>query len=278
MVLLEPQRYYILKGYLQSIDFNYLFAEAVIDKCVRGRIYVDVAEDPKTFYVIHNYGMSLLGGDHRNAEFNSAFKKYVLNTNKERSQIEWLQVFPSHWNVVIEELFGDLLIRSGDQTNTPGTANIELNTRVNFAFNRTLFEKVRHYNKVIDQRIKIIENTVGVYNEMLGSVIPKAFWDSSDGFKQKGAGFGLYYDGRLVSTAFSSFRAPGKLELGIETAEEFKGRGFGGMVCAALIEYCIERNLEPLWACRLENIGSYRLAQKLGFVPSRNLPYYKVGI
>ena len=113
---------------------------------------------------------------------------------------------------------------------------------------------------------------------MTGSVIPKSFWDSPHDFKQKGVGFGLYYDGKLVSTAFSSFRFPGKLELGIETAEEFKGMGFGEMVCKALIEYCIEKNLEPVWACRLENTGSYRLAKKLGFVPCRELPYYKLCI
>lgn len=278
MVLLQPEHYYILKRYLQNIDFNFLFAQAVIDHCVRGRIYVDVADDPKTFYVVHNYGMSLLGGDHTNAEFNAAFKKYVFNTDKKRTQVEWLQVFPEQWNTVMNALFSDSLIRSGKRTNVSDTVSVELNTRVNFTFNKKLFDEAKNQNNVLDHRIQLLENTKDVYEEMTGSVIPKAFWNSSDDFKQRGVAFGLYYDGKLASTAFSSFRAPGQLELGIETVEEFKGRGFGEMVCTTLIDYCIEQNLEPIWACRLENVGSYRLAQKLGFIPSRELPYYKIGI
>lgn len=278
MILLQPAHYNILKKHLYNIDFNFLFAQAVIDNDVRGRIYVDNSDDPKTFYVVHGYGMSLLGGDHTNAEFNSAFKRYVLNTNKKRTQVEWMQVFPENWNSVMRDLFGDVLVRSGGQAKVTNTAIVELNTRVNFTFSQKRFEQVKNRHKEIDHRVTIVENTKNVYEEMTGSVTPKAFWNTSDDFVQKGMGFGLYYDGRLVSTAFSSFRVPGQLELGIETLEAFKGKGFGEMVCAALIEYCLSQNLEPIWACRLENIGSYKLAQKLGFVPSRELPYYKFNV
>jgi hypothetical protein len=34
--------------------------------------------------------------------------------------------------------------------------------------------------------------------------------------------------------------------------------------------------LEPVWACRLENDGSYKLAQKLGFEPVLEIPYYRL--
>lgn len=278
MVLLQTECYYKLKNYFQNIDFNSLFAQAVIDNVVHGKVYVDVVDDPKTFYVVHGYGMSLLGGDHTNAEFNLSFKKYVLNNNKKRTSIEWLQVFPAYWNEVVKEMFGDVLIKNGERDQTPDTVSVELNTRVNFKFNQKLFEQTRNQHKLVDQHIKIIKNTTDVYTTMTGSVIPKAFWNSAEDFKQKGVGFGLYYNERLVSTAFSSFCAPGQLELGIETVEAFKGKGFAELVCTALIEYCIARNLEPIWACRLENIGSYKLAQKLGFVPYKELPYYKLGI
>jgi hypothetical protein len=52
--------------------------------------------------------------------------------------------------------------------------------------------------------------------------------------------------------------------------------GFAEYTCSALIDYCIENNYEPVWACHLENIGSYKLAQKIGFTPSALIPYYRL--
>jgi len=80
----------------------------------------------------------------------------------------------------------------------------------------------------------------------------------------------------LVSTAFSAFVHGHLLELGIETLAGFYGRGFAQFTCSALIDYCLENNLEPVWACRLENTGSYKLAQKLGFEVEHLLPYYQL--
>jgi RimJ/RimL family protein N-acetyltransferase len=66
------------------------------------------------------------------------------------------------------------------------------------------------------------------------------------------------------------------LEIGIETAEEFRRKGFAEIVCEAIIEYCIANKYEPVWSCRLENSGSYILAQKMGFEPIYKIPYYRL--
>jgi len=89
-------------------------------------------------------------------------------------------------------------------------------------------------------------------------------------------GFTLVGDGELISTAFSSFRHDGKLEIGIETLEAHRGNGYAQCVCARLIDYCLEHGLEPVWSCRLGNKGSYELALRLGFEPTITRPYYEV--
>mgnify|MGYP000940173832 FL=1 len=109
-------------------------------------------------------------------------------------------------------------------------------------------------------------------------MIPRFFWNSPELFKKVGAGFTLYYNGEPASTAFSAYVENNKLEIGIETIEKFKGKGFALLVCSALIDYSIDRGLEPEWSCRLENTGSYRLAQKLGFVPQLYIPYYRLPV
>lgn len=257
MVLLPEQDYYKLRSKIVRIDYNILFALAVVDRAVSGRIYVDDIDDPKTYYIVHRYGMSLLGGVCTNEKFNQDFFNYVVNKNKTRTAVEWMQVFPTGWNEILK---------------WPG---LELNTRVNFTFDerryRAFREKIVH-----DSLISIKRMSAGLFDKMTGSVTPKMFWNSFEDFDKNGIGFCLFYDNELAATSFTSFLAPGKLELGIETVPAFRSKGLAAIVCSALIDYCIENNLEPLWACRLENTSSYQLAKKLGFVVTKEMAYYKV--
>jgi len=275
MIELTGKHYHRLSKYLDEIHFNHLFARAVIEGDVNGHVYVDDVTHPNSFYIVHRYGMSLLGGDFGNAEFNTAFREYALNTARTRTRHEWMQVFPHGWNAVLKEFFGNKLIFSKDNAEGVTQSVVELNTRVNFLFNRNLY--LNNQEKTINPKIRIANTTKEIYDQMIGAVVPSAFWRSSRDFINKGISFTIYYEEKLAATAFSSFAAPGKLELGIETLTEFRGHGLAEKVCSALIDYCLERNLEPIWACRLENTASYKLAKKLGFVPLLELPYYRLG-
>ena len=77
---------------------------------------------------------------------------------------------------------------------------------------------------------------------MTGSVIPRNFWDSVEDFCDMGIGFSLFHKNELASTAFSSYIHGSDLELGMETIEKYRGKGFAIHVCSALIDYCIENN------------------------------------
>jgi GNAT superfamily N-acetyltransferase len=275
MILLEQEHYSKLNHHLDGIHFNHLFAKAVIDQTVSGRIYVDNISNPTTFYVVHRYGMSLLGGNYNNSKFNLAFKEYALNLQEKRDGYEWMQVFPAEWETALKNLFEGSLLNAKDNKENISKRVIELNTRVNFKFDKLKFLSGRRTMED-DHHVKIIENTTTAYDEMKGSVVPSSFWNSSQDFKSRGVSFGLYLEDQLAAVSFSSFIAPEKLELGIETTPEFRGNGFAEKICTALIDYCLERNLEPIWSCRLENTGSFLLAKKLGFDPTLELPYYRL--
>lgn len=259
MLPLPKEHYHKLSRFIDQITFNNLFARAVINQTVSGKVYVNDITDPQTWYIVHRYGMSLLGGDHTNNEFNKKFYDYAINKEKTRSIVEWMQVFPEAWNGVLK---------------LPG---LELNTRVNFVFDLDLYLRFRGL-LTEDAAIEIVPLDANLFEKMNGSVVPKVFWDSFSDFISGGKGFCLYYDRRLAATAFSSFLAPGKLEIGIETVPEFRSKGLAERVCVALIDYCLANNLEPLWACRRENIGSYQLAKKLGFVVDKEMSYYRLGL
>jgi hypothetical protein len=273
MILLDPIKYNQVNKPLSQVTINNLFARTIVEKHLSGKIYVDHATSPSTFHVVHPYGMSLLFGNPNNEEFNNKFRDYALNKNKQRNAFEWLQTFPDKWDAVLDDLFGNDLVKFTDEEDKKKN-NIELNTRVNFKFNPdkyAIFKEDHCRNDFI-----IVLTDQDIFQNMKGSVVPMHFWENSEHFLKNGIGFSLFYMNKLAATAFSAYLHDNFLEIGIETFNEFRGKGLAQYSCAALIDYCIENNLEPLWSCRLENTGSYLLAQKLGFEPTMKRRYYRL--
>ena len=274
MILLDKTNYNKALEPLLQVKINNLFARAVIENHTSGKVYVDDPSNPTTFYVLHSYGMSLLFGHCHNEVFNQSFKKYALNQPKVRSDFEFMQAYPNTWDPVLKDLFADKLIKSSERTNNQESGFVELNTRINFKFNPERFRafKQEYSANGLDLRRSGKE----IYHDMKGSVVPLYFWENADDFIDHGVGFSLFENNHLACTAYSAFVIDQFLELGIETIPEFRGKGYAQHTCAALIDYCNEKGFEPVWACRLENTGSYKLAQKIGFVPSAEIPYYKL--
>jgi len=273
MELLHPQHYHMASEQLALLPINQLFARAVVEGHVNGKIYADNAEHPTTFLVTHPYGMSLLFGNENNESFNEAFVRYALNESKDRKRTEWLQAYPATWNEKLSVLLGDKMVREEDRTDKD-SGKVELSTRVNFTFNR---EKHFEFKSVFGQNsYQIVRTDKHLFEEMVGTVVPKYFWNNGDDFYKNAVGFSLLYEGEVASTAFSAFIVDKKLELGIESVTRFRGKQFAIYTCMALIDYCLENGYEPVWACRFQNTNSFKLAQKIGFEPSLFLPFYKL--
>ncbi len=274
MILLGKARYDELIEPLENVTFNNLFARSVVEKNISGEVYVNNEKDPETFYVVHPYGMTLLFGDYNNEDYNLEFKSHALNLNQNRNVHQWMQVFPKEWDAVLNELFKGSIIKSSENADKISSGIVELNTRINFKFN---LNKYRYFKKNnIRDDWDIVRTDLAIFADMKGRVVPRDFWDSAEDFYENGVGFSLYYEGNLASTAFSSFVHDNMLELGMETVEEFRGKGFAQHTCSALIDYCLENNYEPIWSCSLENIASYELALKIGFEPTRSFSYYRL--
>ena len=274
MILLDKESFSNLIDRIRLIPFNNLFARAVVENIVTGTVYVDDPSEINTAYIIHPYGMTFLLGDSNKIDFNQEFKRYALKKENKRSSFEWMQAYPNQWDEKLKELFGELLISSDKNDSKIEKGIVELNTRVNFKFNKTAYLTNRIEKQNND--IEIVSIDKQLFSAMRGTVVPKNFWDNEDDFFKNGMAYSLLYKGELASMAFSSYKFGNQFELGIETYPEFRGKGFAKIVCSSLIDYCIKNNYEPIWACRKENIGSYNLALKLGFYPALELPYYRL--
>ncbi len=274
MKLLDKNRYNALAPNLLKVTINNLFARSVIEHCIPGKVYVDNYNNPQTFFVIHPYGMSLLYGDCNNPEFNTWLYDYALNKNKERKNHEWMQAYPGTWDNVLQDLFKDCIISSAKNKTKKEKGIIELNTRVNFKFDPKKYKAFRKENDC--SSMHIVRTDAKMFKEMKGTVVPAYFWKDGEHFEKRGVGFSLFHKNKLASTAYSSFIHDDKLEFGIETLAAFRGKGLAQHTCSALIDYCIKNNYEPIWACLKENISSYKLAQKLGFEPIKEIHFYRL--
>ena len=281
MKLLPPGKYALAAPALAGVTFHNLFAWSVIERHVSGTVYVDDLKSPGIFYVVHPYGMSLLFGDISDDFVHHQLRDYLLNKNKIRQETEWLQVYPVEWETRIDVMLKDKLIlavKNVDQQNSTEkvkNAKVIKHTRVNFKFSRSKFESLK---KSLTQNFKIVKTDNRLFTEIGGSVVPKKFWDNEDDWARKGVGFTLIESGKWITTAFSSFIHEDQLDLGMETKPEYRKQGYARYVCARLIDHCLEHGYEPLWACSSGNLGSYHLAQKLGFEPVRHLPYYELKV
>ncbi|MCO1602718.1 GNAT family N-acetyltransferase [Desulfosporosinus nitroreducens] len=282
MIKLKVNDYFKVIAPLERVTINTLFAKAVVYQQVTGSVYVDSEKEPKVFYIAHPYGMSLLFGNTENEYFNENLFYYLTNKNKVRNKDEWLQVFPNSWSNKVETILDSYLVKI-DSANMNRVLEMDdvsrrvvENTRVNFIFNISDFKNIK---RPLDSREhEIVRTTKEMLQTLQGSVIPKYFWNHEDQFQNTGIGYSLIYDGEVASTAFSSCRFEKQLEIGIETLEKYRGKGFALYVCSVLINYCLENGLEPIWACRMENIASYQLAHKLGFIPTLFIPYYRLSV
>jgi hypothetical protein len=279
MELLNKELYYKVVRPLDEVPFNHLFADAVVAQKVDGLIYTDNSDSPTSFYILHPYGISLLFGNHDNEEFNRQLTGYLLNIDQTRHNIEWMQVYPESWSAWLLTSLGDrLLTKKQKEEGLTETELIKVDeqTRVNFKFNADRYGVFKP--SLPNEHPDIFLTGEEEFNHMPGAVVPKFFWRSAPQFLKEGLGFSLRCNGEVACTAFSAFINDHQLELGIESSAQFRGKGFAMRTCAALIDYCLANGYEPVWSCRMENTGSYLLAQKLGFKPIRFHSFYKVNV
>ncbi len=59
------------------------------------------------------------------------------------------------------------------------------------------------------------------------------------------------------------------------TAKDMRGRGYSPLTAAALIEHCLDHDIEPYWSCFAWNHASQSVARKLGFASPVHHTWFK---
>lgn len=288
MTELNKKDYKRIIPMIQTADINTMFAIAILEEKVEGKVYTDDEVNPASIYIRHPYGMSLLYGESNRNEFYKELASYALNSENVRDKFEWLQVYPSSLYSIMDKILGENLIKmKPDDANglTIEEKKVLEYQRINLIFNKDnyismnkdLMNKLQNMNDLHNDKYKIIPTSEEIYNQQKEGVVPKYFWNNYNDFIANGIGYTILSEDNMpISTAFASFASENKLEIGIETNKEYRGLGFATRVCVKLIDYCLEKGYEPVWSCHSANLGSQRLAHKLGFEELKRIPYYRL--
>ena len=110
---------------------------------------------------------------------------------------------------------------------------------------------------------------------MSGKIIPTFSWEDKRTFLEKGFGYCLIKDGHMAACAFSSGVSKDYVDIGVETAEECRGKGYGKIVAYAMVKEILRREKLPVWDCDTRNEASMRLACSVGFEIIGTHPWYK---
>ncbi len=270
MIELPRESFAGLLPALRALPINHLFARAVLERCVDGWVWVDEAQPPAMVHVLHPYGMTLLFGD--TAAVSPPTLSHHLNVQARAAADRWMQVFPADQAARVREL---LQAEVADRNSASAGAKPQQFTRANFRFDAMRFAAT-HSSRQIPAGHTLRPMTEADFGLPGLGVSPACFWRNARQFLQGGGGWCVARGDEVAAMAFSSFRFGNELEIGVETRASFRRQGLAQWAAVALIESCLAQHLQPVWACRKENVASYALAQRLGFVPTAEIPYFRL--
>ena len=90
-------------------------------------------------------------------------------------------------------------------------------------------------------------------------------WPSLGRFLEKGFGTVAVIDARIIGWCTAEYVSKSKCGIGIEVIDEFQNKGIATATAAHFLEHCLNRNIVAHWECDKNNLGSVRVAAKVGF-------------
>ncbi len=104
--------------------------------------------------------------------------------------------------------------------------------------------------------------------------LAKCYGRQIDNYFSFGYGICLLSGEDVVCEAYACYVAEGRAEAVVGTAEPFRGKGLASLAAALLAEESRKRGDEFTWNCLADNVGSSKVARRLGF--RRERPYREI--
>ena len=253
LTLLDSAHYDVARPLFAELSAHHLFATAVLNHDLAGRIYVDDVKRPTSGFM-STKELQFLAGNPNNAAFNAALKAIWQETifrgdapGATLDEID-LTFMGETWLPQLEFLMGDWRwppIRER-------------------AYHYCLTAKTVDWQAIVPSgySVKAVDGTTFA-PQIEGQVFNV---QSPDYFTARDFGFCAVGNGRIVCLCATDVISGTACEIGIETHADHYRRGLATATAAATVEYALGQGFEEIWwICSEQNLGSIRTAEKVGF-------------
>ena len=247
----------ILKDYgkinplIEQIRIEKVYPLSIFEEIQKGEIFVDNDEAPTVALIWHYCGFANIIGNY-NEEFVEETMNMMLNPPDGHSGRMALQTETDiHLHGLITK-----------------ATQVSRHERYIFEFSE---EKTDLHNTVDSELETISSNN---YELIKGRITPTFSWANKESFLKNGFGYCLIADSQMLACAFASGVSNDYVDIGVETTEECRGKGYGRIVASAMVKEIIRRGKTPSWACDTRNEASRRLACSIGFETVGTHPWY----
>ena len=277
MILELPQEGFPRAGHLLGDLGHYLVLTTLLQGRTPGRIWANDADKPATALVWDELnGFFFLAGDSSNGDINQELNHLLMDTIFPQAirlgyRHFFLQLTPQRWDTQVEAIL---------KGTTPGRCFVhgyQLD-----AGHSTIGVNGAATPPAGYKLARITEGLLGKTDvENLSEVVSciRACWGSTDRYVADGGiGYCLVRAEAIASWCSTDYLIGDVCELYIETFEGYKRRGLRTLTAAACVQACVAQGLTVYWHCFGDNLGSVRIAEKLGFGKTTECLVYVVDL
>ncbi|MEE9593113.1 MAG: GNAT family N-acetyltransferase [Thermoplasmata archaeon] len=267
---LEPGDYQKARSLFQPLDYQ-LIIRAVLEGTSPGSVHVDDIDDPRSALLCSAEGC-FLAGDETISAFNLALRDLLVrkffagNASSGADEEMVFTVQPDGWIARFRVLFEGRQPRQVPRKHC-ACSEVKIDWRARIPNGYSLQRIDREF---LCRAKRDVPSHIPSWMQ--------ANWGSIDAFMERGFGYGMIHDGAVVSWSLADCVSGTECEIGIRTRQDYRRRGLATLTAAANVARALSHGFTRVgWHTNEENIASVRVAEKVGFIESRDYVWHVVG-
>ena len=210
-----------------------------------GKAFVDNIDDPTVFMIEQGDFWSYFAGDPAGEEAQTLLENL--------SPLRMLMPSAPGWKELLEKVYGDRI--------RPNDRYIFNSTKVSLINLKSLIENSPYRDRIVQIDVTLAKQAL---YDCEGFEI--SAYGLSANFVERGIGFCLLDNKKVVGVAYASLICSKGIEVSIFVVPEFRRKGTATALSSFLVKYCLEYKMgEPHWDA--SNPESCKLALRLGYKP-----------
>jgi RimJ/RimL family protein N-acetyltransferase len=266
MIRLTLAQYPLVLPLLAELDFN-LVIRSVVEGNTPAWVFVDDPQQPRSVLLWDRQDAIFLAGDPQDGPTQADLREVLMHSVLPNARARWIPAMevcgtPSGWQEVLPQLL-------------PGLRGAAIR-RLDFTFQglpeawqqpaptRAILRRIDSY---------LLQSAYPNLAYVRGWI--DSFWHTPEDFHQRGFGYCALVGDTVAAWCLTVFAAGNEREVGLETIADYRGQGLATLVASATIEAIVKNGLVPRWQCHSGNQPSLTVAEKVGFVRTREYEAYR---